>query len=75
MLFENCSSIHTLFMSVPIDVVFLCDRNIVIRVVSNVRPWRPFVSCAGARSVVELAAGSAERYGIIEGKTVEFDLR
>jgi uncharacterized protein len=75
MLFENCSSIHTFFMRVPIDVIFIDDRNVVMRVVANLRPWRPFVGCSGARSVVELAAGSAQRYGIAEGETIELELR
>jgi uncharacterized membrane protein (UPF0127 family) len=75
MLFENCSSIHTFFMLVPIDVVFLGENNVVVRVVSNVRPWRLLVASPGARGVIELAAGAAERYGIIEGETIELTLR
>jgi uncharacterized protein len=75
MLFENCSCIHTFFMRVPIDVVFLDERNVVVRVVKSARPWRPLIGCSGARNVVELAAGSAERYGITEGETLDLVLR
>ncbi|MHB8432758.1 MAG: DUF192 domain-containing protein [Candidatus Tyrphobacter sp.] len=70
MLFDRCSSIHTLFMRIPIDVVFLDAGDRVVRAVANVRPWRPFVGCVGASRVVELAAGSIERRGIRAGDLV-----
>lgn len=75
MLFQNCSSIHTFFMVMPIDVIFLDEKNVVLRAVSNVRPWRPLIACPRARSVVELAAGSIERYGIAKGALIELTLR
>ena len=64
---DPCGSIHTFFMRVPIDVVFLDADERVLRAVPNVRPWRPYVGCSGARSVLELAAGSIERRGIRAG--------
>ncbi len=70
MLFDRCSSIHTFFMRVPIDVVFLDADDRVVRAVPNVPPWRPFVGCLGAARVVELAAGSIERRGIRAGDVV-----
>lgn len=67
MLFDRCSSIHTWFMRVPIDVVFLDAAGRVIRALSHVRPWRPLVACAGASAVLELCAGEAARRGIVPG--------
>jgi len=38
--FKNCPSVHTFFMSMPIDVVFT-DKNLkVTKVVENLAPWR-----------------------------------
>ncbi len=67
MLFERCASIHTFFMRMPIDVVFLDADRRVIRAVPNVAPWRPIVGCKAARAVLELAAGSIRRRGICLG--------
>ncbi len=72
MLFERCSSIHTFFMRIPIDVVFLDGEKRVMRTVAGVRPWRPFVGCAGAVSTVELAAGAIDRLGIEPGERFDF---
>ncbi len=38
--FKNCPSIHTFFMSMDIDVVFI-DKNMnVTQVIENLKPWR-----------------------------------
>jgi uncharacterized membrane protein (UPF0127 family) len=61
-----CSSIHTWFMRFPIDVVFL-DRDLrVVRVATDVRPWRLRWG-KGGRRVLELAAGEAAARGIEVG--------
>ncbi len=43
MIFPNCNAIHTLFMSYPIDVVFLNREYQVVKVVKQVKPWQPFI--------------------------------
>jgi uncharacterized membrane protein (UPF0127 family) len=65
-LLRPASSIHMLWMRFPIDAVFL-DRNLrVLRVASDLRPWR-FASRRGAHAVVELAAGSCALARLREG--------
>jgi uncharacterized protein len=54
-------SIHTAFMSFPIDVVFLDRDQVVLKVVPSLKPWRAAI-CRGARDVVELAAGECARH-------------
>lgn len=71
MAFERCSSIHTFFMRMPIDVLFLDEERRVVRAVAGVRPWRPFVGCSEASCVVELAEGAIERRGIAVGQLLE----
>jgi hypothetical protein len=59
MLIRPAGSIHMFFMRFPIDAVF-CDRDLrVVRVVSDLKPWR-MAGKRGAKAVVELAAGSAD---------------
>src|SRR5439155_835682 len=53
-------SIHTAFVLFPIDVAFVDADQVVVKVVENLKPFRASV-CRGARDVVELAAGDAER--------------
>lgn len=58
MLIERCNAIHTFFMRFPIDATFLDRSGRVVKVVRNIRPWRPLV-WGGWRAVqvLETAAG------------------
>src|SRR6266545_3363900 len=67
------SSIHMLFMRFPIDAVFLDREQVVRKVVPDLRPWR-LASAGGSKSVVELAAGEAERYGIAPGQRLTLEV-
>jgi uncharacterized membrane protein (UPF0127 family) len=58
-------SVHTCGMRFAIDAVFLDAGLRVVRVVT-LRPWR-FASARGARAVLELPAGEAERLGLRPG--------
>jgi uncharacterized membrane protein (UPF0127 family) len=66
MLLRPAGSIHTAFMRFAIDAVFLDRANRVVKVASAIRPWRA-AACAGARAVLELPAGEAERRGLRPG--------
>ncbi len=48
----RCASVHTCFMTVPIDVAFLDASGRVLRVEERMRPWR-MASCPGAAAVLE----------------------
>jgi uncharacterized membrane protein (UPF0127 family) len=66
LLLRPCGSIHTWFMRVAIDAVFL-DRDLrVVHTAVEVRPWR-MARARHARAVLELAAGEAARLGIAVG--------
>lgn len=59
-------SIHTAFMRIPIDVIFL-DRELrVVKVVEGLRPWR-VAAARGSRAALELAAGEVARRAIAAG--------
>lgn len=60
------SSIHMFFMRFPIDAVFVDRRLVVRKVVRELKPWR-VAFALGARSVIELPTGEAERRGIEQG--------
>lgn len=66
LLLQPASSIHMFFMRFPIDAVFLGADGEVVKVARNLAPWR-VASCRGAKAVVELRAGEAERRDLREG--------
>ena len=43
MLITKCNCIHTLFMRFAIDATFLDRRGNVVKVVRDIRPWRPWI--------------------------------
>ena len=67
-------SVHTAFMLFPIDVAFVDADQVVVKVVQNLRPFRASV-CRGARDVVELAAGEAERRRLRTGDRLTWAAR
>jgi hypothetical protein len=65
-LLNPASSVHMAFMRFPIDAVFL-DRDMrVVKVASDLRPWR-LAGSKGAKSVLEIPAGEARRRGLSVG--------
>ncbi|MGE5418113.1 MAG: DUF192 domain-containing protein [Acidobacteriota bacterium] len=71
LLITPCSSIHTFFMRVPMDAVFLDSNGKVLRVIVEMKPWRCSPWIKGAQSVLELSAGMAKNLGIEEGKQLK----
>jgi len=72
LLLRPSGSVHTCFMRFSIDVVFL-DRELeVLAVSAAVRPWR-VRACRGARAVLELPAGEADRVGVEPGDRLTVD--
>ena len=66
LLLRPAGSIHMFFMRFAIDAVFLSREGEVLKVSANVRPWRT-AAARGAKAVIELPAGEAERRGIRAG--------
>lgn len=71
LLITHCSSVHSFWMRMTIDVVYLDDDFEVKKVVSRLRPWR--ISFGGRRTsqTLELPAGTIESLGIAAGQSLE----
>jgi uncharacterized membrane protein (UPF0127 family) len=67
LLLRPSTSIHTAFMRFAIDVVFVDRAMRVVRVVSNMRPFRAAIAFRGAHSALELNAGAAGKAAIEPG--------
>jgi uncharacterized protein len=63
--------VHTFFMRFAIDVVFISKSGVVIKVCSNLKPWRHSGIQFKAHQVLELAAGEAKRLHIVVGEVLE----
>lgn len=66
----NCKWVHTLGMRFPIDVAFVDDAGVVVKVV-RMAPWRVGAPVKGGRWVVEAESGAFERWGLAQGDIVE----
>jgi uncharacterized protein len=62
---EPCNSIHMFFMRFAIDVLFLDRQRRVKKVMLNLKPWRISPIVFGARTVVELPAGTLADRGLV----------
>lgn len=72
-LIENCSSIHTFWMRYSIDAVFLDEKNLVLAIYHNIRPFRVTPFIRGACSVLELKSGTIEGTSLKVGDLVNFE--
>ena len=70
-LFPKCSSVHTFFMRIPIDVLFLDKIGRVVGLAESVRPWRLLLPRRRAYHIVELKAGLSRFLGIQVGTKLE----
>lgn len=68
-----CNSIHTFFMRIPIDALFLDGELKVVKLCAAMPPWRITGVYFGARSVLELPAGTARASGTSEGDRLVFE--
>ncbi len=62
---EPCADVHSFGMKYALDIVFLNSAGTVIK--TGLLKPNSWMKCKGARAVIELKAGCAERYGLLEG--------
>ena len=68
-----CNSIHTFFMKIPIDAVFLDAQSQVVDICHAIAPWRVSKVYFGAKSVLELPAGTAAAAQTQAGDRLSFE--
>lgn len=71
--FRDCWAIHTLGMRSHIDIIFLDDESRVVKTRRSVPLHHPFVSCVGARAVVELGAGALDGRDVLAGDRITLE--
>ena len=69
-----CTGIHTFFMRIPIDAIFLDAGLVVVDICQALAPWRMSRVYLGARSVLELPAGTSRASGTAPGDQLAFEV-
>ena len=72
LLIRPSSSVHTLFMRFPIDVVFIGRDGVVVKVSPSVRPYRATGVMRPGVSALELPAGAAAEARVEPGDRLVF---
>lgn len=65
-------NVHMLFMRFPIDVIFL-NEDKKVSGLSQLNPWLGYKAMKGIRYVLEMKAGTIERYNLSTGGQMEFE--
>jgi len=69
-IFENSNWIHTFFMRIPIDVLYVNKKNIIVEIQQGLEPWRFCGPRFKANTVIELWPGAVKENDIICGGTI-----
>lgn len=72
LLITPCNSIHMFFMRFPIDAVFIDYENTILHIEEKIKPWKISKIIKGARSVIELPAGTISSTGTKPGDRLLF---
>jgi uncharacterized protein len=67
-----CEAVHTFWMQIPIDTVFLDRKGSIKKIRANLKAWRLAIDLR-AHSVLELAAGVLEKSGTQVGDRLLFE--
>ncbi len=73
MVFPRCGAVHSCWMSIPLDLVFLDRESKVVGLKSNFRPWHLPVGFRGAVTVIELPVGAIDQARCKKGDRINLN--
>lgn len=71
LLIEPCNQVHCMFMSIPIDVIYIGEDQRIIAIDTAMQPWAMGRLVRGAKRVLEVPAGTAALTGTMIGDQLE----
>jgi uncharacterized membrane protein (UPF0127 family) len=71
LLIQPCNQIHCMFMSIPIDVLYLGSDDRVLALDAAMRPWAIGRLIRGGKMVLELPAGTIAATGTVVGDQLQ----
>jgi uncharacterized membrane protein (UPF0127 family) len=69
--FTQCKAIHTCFMRIPIDCVFVDSNGKILKIYHEIKPWRAAGPVWKATDAIEMAAGAAKFKNLNVGDIIE----
>ena len=66
-IFPECSAVHTFFMFICVDVIFLDSSDKIVKVIHSMPPWRIAAGGKDAVCTVELPAGTLKMKNVNVG--------
>jgi len=72
LIIDPCKGVHTIFMSFPIDCIFLDQENRVKKIIKSLKPYRFSPICFFSKLVIELPVGSIQDSLTEEGDRISF---
>ena len=66
-----CNGVHCMFMSIPIDVLYVSAKDRVLAIDRGMRPWAIGRILRASRYVLELPAGQADSTGTQVGDVID----
>jgi uncharacterized membrane protein (UPF0127 family) len=73
LLFRNCASLHTFFMTFPIDIIYADRKGKVLKLAHSIKPFKFVAAPMRAFYAIELPDGSIERSGTQAGDMLVLD--
>ncbi|MBE6406075.1 MAG: DUF192 domain-containing protein [Lentisphaerae bacterium] len=73
MVFPDCSAIHTWFMGMEIDVLFVDQHGVVLGAYPRVRRWKSCLMERGAWATVELPVGTIKKTQTAKGDILRLE--
>ncbi|MBQ8756581.1 MAG: DUF192 domain-containing protein [Lentisphaeria bacterium] len=73
MVFPRCNAVHSMWMRIPLDLIFLDKANRVAGLKQDFRPWGLPVCCAKAETTIELPAGKIAALNIEMGDYIDLN--
>ena len=70
LVFPKCNSVHTFFMRISIDVIFVSAQGVVTQVFSNLNPWRLLLPQKKVAHCIEMPSDEAGKMGISIGDSL-----
>lgn len=67
----RCTSVHTWFLGVSLDLLFVDGEGRIVRVIAPARPWGFHFGPRGTRAVIELPAGALCGIGVAVGDSIK----
>jgi uncharacterized membrane protein (UPF0127 family) len=71
LLIQPCNQVHCMFMSIPIDVIYIGSDERVLAIDADMRPWAVGRLVRGAKRVLEVPAGTAAATGTQVGDELQ----